>query len=232
MIEQSEEQPGEFDVEAQLRRDLQARPAPAFTPDLQAVKRRGMRRRRRTQVLPAVLVLAVVGVGAAALGSGVLSGAERGGTVTVVAADAAAGDATRSALTPAWCQEGSSQRGKSQGGSITYDSDGTGLASPELAVQYLIDVSDAKEDHLTKQPESAEVDDALAQNAVVLDALYAVKGEASAMGIDRVRQDGSVVARDENGNVIAQARLVEVQPGQWNVATLSFPAPVMSECGS
>ncbi|WP_328291198.1 hypothetical protein OG218_00255 [Kineococcus sp. NBC_00420] len=217
MIEQFEESPGDAGVEAQLRRDLQARPAPTYTPDLQAVKRRGKRRRRRAQVLPAVVVLAVVGLGTAAVSSGALTGRE--GAVRVVSAHGAGSDSAGRDL-PAWCQ----------GGSITYDSDGSGYSSPELAVQYLIDVSDSQEEHLKAQPRSAEIDNALVQNSAVLGVLHAVQEEASRLGVDRVRRDGAVVVRDEDGKTVAQARFVEVQPSQWNVATLSFSAPVVSEC--
>jgi hypothetical protein len=222
MIEQSEDQPGDVEVEARLRRDVQMRPAPPFTADLQAVKRQGLRRRRRRQVLPAVVVLVVLGAGATAVGAGVLPGAQRQGTVTAVSAHEAGGDAAAGAGgIPAWCR----------GGSITYDYDGTGPGSPELAVQYLIDLSTAQDEHLKQQPELAQVDDALAKNSAVVTALQAVKEQATEMGVDRVRQDRSVVARDGSGEVIARAGLTEVQPGQWNVVTLSFSPPAVPECG-
>jgi hypothetical protein len=221
MIEQSEDQPGDVEVEARLRRDVQMRPAPPFAADLQAVKQRGLRRRRRRQVLPAVVVLVVLGTGATAFGTGVLPGVQRQGTVTAVPAQKAEGDAVGAAGIPAWCQ----------GGSISYDYDGTGPASPELAVQYLIDLSTAQDEHLKQQPESVQVDDALAKNSAVVTALQAVKEQAMEMGVDRVRRDGSVVARDGRGEVIARAGLEEVQPGQWNVVTLRFSPPAVPECG-
>lgn len=221
MIEQSEDQPGDVEVEARLRQDVQMRLAPPFTADLQAVKRRGLRRRRRRQVLPAVVVLVILGAGATAVGTGVLPGAQRQGTVTAVPAQEAEGDAAATAGIPAWCL----------GGSISYDYDGTGPASPQLAVQYLIDLTTAQDEHLRQQPESAQVDDALAENSAVVTALQAVKEQATEMSVDRVRQDGSLVARDGSGEVIARAELTEVQPGQWNVATFSFSPPAVPECG-
>lgn len=92
MIQRSEGCPGgDVDVEAQLRHDLQARPAPAPTFDLGTVKRRGLRRRRRAQFVPAVVLAAVVvGAGAVVAGTGALSGTDRGGVVTVAPADSAA----------------------------------------------------------------------------------------------------------------------------------------------
>lgn len=210
----------DVDVEARLRDDLQMRPSPPFAPNLQSVKRRGLRRRRRARILPVAVAVAVVGVGVTAVATDLLPGSQRQGAVSVVAAgdSQARTDANRD--TPAWCQ----------GGTITYDSDGTGYASPELALQYLMDVAAAQDENLKSQPASAEVDDALAKNSAILVALTAVKLEAGSLGLGRAPQDGPVVARDPSGEVIAQAQLEEVQPGQWVVKTLRFAAPTVPEC--